>query len=199
MRNEEKLVDALLLIQSFRPDRAVTLTDSVISFCAKKKVATVVVYYAITNGKPTSGTLLEQALSQPSLAQHRPANPDNHSHRELDEKRFVTLRDDERQHFQPIGSAPLCYVDGTDAEATLAANTTRCHCQQDYFGKECGIPAAVWHRTLHKKYHRWPLKPRKTPRRIIHGFNINHELDFFQVRLEELQVKITVCLGTALW
>lgn len=106
------------------------------------------------------------------------------------EKRVITLEDDEKSHhFQPVGIAPLCYVEGTDVSATLSANSTVCLCRTNYFGRECGIPASVWHRTIHKKYDKWSLKPRKVPRRIIHGLNINHEVDFFRVRLEELQVK----------
>ena len=82
----------------------------------------------------------------------------------------------------------MCYVDGTDVDKTLAAKNGECQCRPDYFGRECGIPASVWHRTVELKYQRWKLKPRKVPRRIIHGLNINHEVDFFRVRLEELQV-----------
>lgn len=107
----------------------------------------------------------------------------------FDEKRSITLEDDEWSHFQPVGAAPLCYTEGTDVAATLAANSSECQCRTNYFGSECGIPAAVWHRTVSKKYPRWPLKPRKVPRRIIHGLNINHEIDFFRIRLEELQVR----------
>ena len=107
----------------------------------------------------------------------------------FNEKRIITLEDDEFLHFQSVGIAPLCYTEGTDVAATLSTNSTECHCKTNYFGRECGIPAAVWHRTISKKYHKWPIKPRKVPRRIIHGLNINHEVDFFRVRLEELQVK----------
>lgn len=106
------------------------------------------------------------------------------------ETNFVTLKDDERPHFKPVGAAPLCYLEGTNVDVTLSTNSSECRCRTNYFGRECGIPASVWHRTLSKKYSRWPIKPRKVPRRIIHGVNINHEIDFFRIRLEELQVKI---------
>lgn len=106
----------------------------------------------------------------------------------FDENRVVTLEDDEFSHFQPVGLAPLCYLEGTSVSKTLSSNSSKCLCRANYFGHECGIPAAVWHRTISKKYHRWPLKPRKVPRRIIHGLNINHEIEFFRVRLEELKV-----------
>jgi beta-1,4-mannosyl-glycoprotein beta-1,4-N-acetylglucosaminyltransferase len=71
----------------------------------------------------------------------------------------------------------------------LSSNSSKCLCRANYFGHECGVPAAVWHRTISRKYHKWPLKPRKVPRRIIHGLNINHEIEFFRVRLEELKVQ----------
>ena len=106
----------------------------------------------------------------------------------FDANRVVTLVDDEFLYFQPIGKAPLCYVEGTSVSQTLSSNSTKCLCRPNYFGNECGIPAAVWHRTISRKYHKWPVKPRKVPRRIIHGLNINHEIDFFRVRLEELKV-----------
>ena len=106
----------------------------------------------------------------------------------FDENRIVTLVDDEFSHFQPVGIAPLCYLEGPSVSKTLSSNSSKCLCRANYFCQECGIPAAVWHRTISRKYHRWPLKPRKVPRRIIHGLNINHEIDFFRVRLEELKV-----------
>ena len=109
---------------------------------------------------------------------------------DFEEKRVITLEDDEWPHFQQVGKAPLCYVEGTDVASTLSANSSECYCRKNFHGKECGIPSAVWHRTISKKYGLWPLKPRKVPRRIIHGLNINHETDFFRVRLEELKVKI---------
>lgn len=143
-------------------------------------------YYSSSNGKPTSGSSFQETINQLLVNEHR--LPSSDLQRGFEENRFITLADDERQHFQPIGSAPLCYLEGTDVESTVAANTTDCQCLENYFGKECGIPAAVWHRTLRQRHVRWQLKPRKVPRRIIHGFNINHELEFFQVRLEELQV-----------
>lgn len=108
-----------------------------------------------------------------------------------DQTRSITLQDSKSSYFVAIGRAPLCYIEGTNTMATLLSNSTECVCQIDYFGAECGIPAAVWHRTLAKKYQRWKLKPRKVPRRVIHGLNINHEVDFFRVRLEELKVRRT--------
>lgn len=110
----------------------------------------------------------------------------------FNENLIVSLAEDETLHFQPVGIAPFCYVEGTDVEATLSTNSSKCVCRTNYFGHECGIPASAWHRTISKKYHRWPLKPRKVPRRIIHGLNINHETDFFRVRLEELKDAVDV-------
>lgn len=103
-------------------------------------------------------------------------------------KRSIVLEDDLRPHFQQVGKAALCFLEGTDIKATEASKTGKCKCLPNYHGRECGIPSSVWYGGVQIKYHRWKLKPRKVPRRIVHGFNINHEIDFFRVRLEELQV-----------
>ena len=103
---------------------------------------------------------------------------------------ILNLADDSRTYFQDIGSAKSCYVEGTDAEATRNSNSSECQCKLDFHGRECGIPSSAWFRSVKKHYSEWNLQPRKVPRRIIHGLNINHEINFLQVRLEELQVNI---------
>lgn len=105
----------------------------------------------------------------------------------FDLRKSLHLKDDPKQYFQTIASGVLCYVEGTDL---AKSSSSGCVCQKGYYGRECGIPASVWHRTVESKYNRWKLTPRSVPRRIIHGLNINHEIDFFQVRLEELKVRL---------
>ena len=98
---------------------------------------------------------------------------------------ILTLAEDESIHFRDVAAARNCYIEGTDVPLTMSSNSDRCRCKPNYYGSECGIPAAVWFR---RNQSQWPLKPRKKPRRIIHALNINHEIDFFHARLEELQV-----------
>ena len=101
----------------------------------------------------------------------------------------INLKDETtRQYFHTLSSGALCYSEGTD----LSRSSNSCQCRTGYFGRECGIPAAVWYRTVENKYHRWKITPREIPRRIIHGLNINHETEFFQVRLEELKVSTRI-------
>jgi len=99
----------------------------------------------------------------------------------------LTLLEDESVYFRNVGAAQNCYIEGTDVPLTISSNSGQCHCKADYYGSECGIPAAVWFR---RNQSQWPLKPRKKPRRIVHALNINHEIDFFHARLEELQVAL---------
>lgn len=95
-----------------------------------------------------------------------------------------TLVDDDRQYFTAISDGLSCYTEGTNWTSTKQG-ASYCHCLEGYYGRECGIPEPVWGSC--------PLldncngfKPRKKPRRLIHGININHELEFFQVRLEQV-------------
>ena len=44
----------------------------------------------------------------------------------------------------------------------------------------------------HYKSSLWKLKPRKTPRRLIHGLQVNHEFDLFDARLKSLQDTVDV-------
>ena len=109
---------------------------------------------------------------------------------QFDANQNIELKDDNRVYFQDIGAAKTCFVTGTDVPATMSSNSSKCVCRSDYHGNECGIPSAAWFRSIKKKYTSMKLVPRKVPRRLIHGLNINHEMDFFRVRLEELAVSI---------
>lgn len=145
-------------------------------------------YYG-SSTQPTGPNEEEEELDP--LSNPAPLNGIHESgYPEFDAKRVLTLADDTQSHFQRIGTAELCYVEGTDVDKTLELKDGQCKCRPDYFGRECGIPASVWYRTVEQKYDKWKLIPRKVPRRIIHGLNINHEINFFQVRLEELQVRM---------
>ena len=95
-----------------------------------------------------------------------------------------TLVDDGRQYFTAIADDLSCYTDGTNWTSTIKG-TSYCHCLEGYYGRECGIPEPVWG-SCPSLDNCTGFKPRNNPRRLIHGININHELEFFQVRLEQV-------------
>jgi len=84
----------------------------------------------------------------------------------FDSHKTLDLKDDSRQYFQAIASGVLCYLEGTDLEKS---GSSGCVCRTGFYGRECGIPASVWHRTIKSKYNKWKILPRQVPRRIIHG------------------------------
>lgn len=92
-----------------------------------------------------------------------------------------TLVDDNQSYFTLLPNGLNCFIAGTD----LMKSSNNCNCLTGYHGRDCGIPEPVWYacQTLNNCT---DFKARKTPRRLIHGLNINHELEFFQVRLEEV-------------
>jgi beta-1,4-mannosyl-glycoprotein beta-1,4-N-acetylglucosaminyltransferase len=98
-----------------------------------------------------------------------------------------TLVDDDRPYFTFLPNDLSCFTTGTDLMKSSSSppGSSSCTCLAGYYGRDCGIPGPVWHscQTLNNCS---DLKVRKTPRRLIHGLNINHELEFFQVRLEEV-------------
>lgn len=75
-----------------------------------------------------------------------------------------------------------CYTRG--ANATLSEAKKRCVCQSMWFGRDCGIPYSVQKSNI--PLDTSSLERRKEPRRVIHGINVNHEVDFFEIRLHEL-------------
>lgn len=93
-----------------------------------------------------------------------------------------TLVDDDRSYFTLLPGGQSCFTAGTNLTQSTPSS---CTCLAGYYGRDCGIPEPIWDacRGLNNCA---DMKARKTPRRLIHGFNINHELEFFQVRLEEV-------------
>ena len=102
----------------------------------------------------------------------------------------VALVDDDREYFRDLGNA-TCFIRGTNWEKS--AKLKECACERGYFGPHCGIPQSAWE--SHFKSHKrslYKLKPRKTPRRIVHGLQVNHELDLYEARLEILKDVVDV-------
>ena len=88
----------------------------------------------------------------------------------------------------------MCYIRGTDLEESERRNGS-CVCLERYWGPHCGIPdSAWWSFYKHNKTERLKLKPRKVPRRLIHGLQVNHEFDLFEARLEMLDDIVDVYL-----
>lgn len=97
-----------------------------------------------------------------------------------------TLIDDDRSYFTLLPNGLRCFTTGSDLiKSSLSSPTAGCTCLSGYFGRDCGIPEPVWVACQVVK-NCSDMKPRRTPRRLIHGFNINHELEFFQIRFEEV-------------
>ena len=94
--------------------------------------------------------------------------------------------------FRQVGDSE-CFIKGTDLEKSLI--TRECECHQKYFGPHCGIPQSAWE-SFYKKHRKDAnkLRPRKVPRRLIHGLQVNHEFDMFEARLEMLKNVVDVYL-----
>ena len=70
-----------------------------------------------------------------------------------------------------------------------------CVCLESFHGAHCGIPDSAWYSFYrNNKTARLKLKPRKVPRRLIHGLQVNHEFDLFEARLEMLKDVVDVYL-----
>lgn len=91
--------------------------------------------------------------------------------------RFITS-------FRAISSGQRCFIEGTDFRASVG----KCFCLPEYFGLDCGIPAAVWYGHFQARPRdRKKLAQRDIPRRLVHGVLVNHEFDFFEARVRILQ------------
>jgi hypothetical protein len=102
----------------------------------------------------------------------------------------VKLEDDERVYFRAVGGAD-CFIAGTDWARSF--RDTGCVCALSYFGPQCGIPQSAWESHYkHNKAGLMKLRPRRTPRRLIHGLQVNHEFDLFEARLEMLKDVVDV-------
>ena len=70
-----------------------------------------------------------------------------------------------------------------------------CVCQESYHGPNCGIPDSAWFSYFkHNRRERLKLKPRKTPRRLIHGLQVNHEFEMLEARVKMLEDVVDVYL-----
>ncbi len=97
-----------------------------------------------------------------------------------------TLVDDDRSYFTLLPNGLECFTGGTDLiKSGSSSSGSACTCLDSYHGRDCGIPEPVWY-ACQVVNNCTDMKARKKPRRLVHGFNINHELEFFQVRLEEV-------------
>lgn len=96
------------------------------------------------------------------------------------------------QFFVSVGNKE-CYKHGTDLESSESRDV--CVCKPHFHGPQCGIPSSAWnsHFKWNKKA-REKLKPRKVPRRLIHGLQVNHEIDLFEARMEMLKEVVDVYL-----
>lgn len=69
---------------------------------------------------------------------------------------------------------------------TVNVTNSTCQCRPGYYGTDCGIPQVVWLSGCPSLNKCSGIKARTKPRRLIHGLNVNHELEFFEMRLEEV-------------
>ena len=80
----------------------------------------------------------------------------------------VILGDDTKQHFQDV-AAHQCYIRGTDFENS----SKNCVCLSGFFGPHCGVPRSAWESHFKQNADSLAkLKPRKLPRRLIHGLQV---------------------------
>ena len=93
------------------------------------------------------------------------------------------LIDDPNIYFRTVPDGNVsCFIAGTN----WSISSTDCRCLDGYHGVKCGIPSVVWSSCLADTCQLNELRIRQKPRRIIHGFNINHEVQFLDIRLGEI-------------
>lgn len=101
----------------------------------------------------------------------------------------LTLTDDRTNYFIEIAPGLSCFREGSNLENTAIIMhqqlNAACSCLPGYFGRDCGIPEPIWLSCIDDICQR-RLVQRQTPRRLIHGINVNHELEFFEARLSEI-------------
>jgi len=86
-----------------------------------------------------------------------------------------------------------CYKLGSNEK--MSSPVKGCVCRRGYHGPHCGIPTSSWQSYYKDKSHEAAkLRPRKQPRRLIHGLQVNHETDLFEARLEMLDKVVDVYL-----
>ncbi|CAL4080322.1 unnamed protein product, partial [Meganyctiphanes norvegica] len=98
------------------------------------------------------------------------------------------LHDEANLYFMNTKTGATCFIQGTDLENSQGA----CKCKAEYFGEDCGIPAAAWFSFFQDKGNIVKLRRRSTPRRVIHGMQVMHEFVLFETRLHELYNTVDV-------
>ena len=80
----------------------------------------------------------------------------------------VILGEDTKQHFQDV-AGHQCFIRGTDFEKS----SKNCICISGFFGPHCGVPRSAWESHFKQNGDNLAkLKPRKLPRRLIHGLQV---------------------------
>ena len=98
----------------------------------------------------------------------------------------VILGDDTQQHFQDV-DGHQCYIGGTDFENS----SKNCVCLPGFFGPHCGVPRSAWESHFKQNADSLAkLKPRKLPRRLIHGLQVTK----FYPLMVNIHGKIWLCL-----
>ena len=92
-------------------------------------------------------------------------------------------------YFHTLKNGQKCFKRGTKT----IDKDEKCTCLQNYHGKDCGIPDAVWYgHYAGAPHHRKNLKIRPLMRRLIHALPVNHEFDFFETRVKMLKDVVDV-------
>ncbi|CAD5115157.1 unnamed protein product [Dimorphilus gyrociliatus] len=90
------------------------------------------------------------------------------------------LKEDDTIYFRNINNTD-CYLRGLNLEESLKLQT--CVCIDNYYGKHCSIPEAIWFSDLPKKYISKITTRKSKPRRIIVAFPFNMELELLNARI----------------
>ena len=141
----------------------------------------------------TSDQSEKSGLNTTKSDRDRPFKFSNFELNSWSESQKFELRDSSDQYFVTLGSHE-CYKLGSDEK--LSSSVKGCVCRRGYHGPHCGIPTSAW-KSYFKDNPRGALdklKPRKQPRRLIHGLQVNHETDLFEARLEMLDSVVDVYL-----
>ncbi len=100
-------------------------------------------------------------------------------------ERYKLMEGNNQLYFTPRHNATVgCYTAGSvHPEPGIE---WACHCRQGFYGPSCSIPEVVMTSGCQALKNCDMVKARIKPRRIIHAFNVHHELDHAEVQLGEL-------------
>ena len=105
----------------------------------------------------------------------------------------IILSDKHQTFYRIFAANTYCYIEGTNITRTKVSvlnKRTKCHCRKRFYGKDCGIPEAVWFSTLEQIESK--LVRRAVPRRVINGLPVLNETDLLEARLHELNDTVDV-------